>query len=252
MIKMSKLPSTRLADVVLTVLAIGCGMISITCCTAAVNSSTPVGYEAADISEAAAAAGMQTQEQDLLNWAIGKHTASVNFWSFEQWSGWRVIRIAIFLRLKDGMGVVACRTLGSEEAAGDSGDTEGPRSPCCPSEGDEGPARGPAAGWLHKSPALTANVRGAAGLLDDAPGDHDPNLPLHAAILQEPLEADLMRAALLHLTATDATDTDKVDALLRLRDLVRPIDNANGGRSPLCNRDLAARHPCRAIRLRGL
>ena len=43
-----------------------------------------------------------------------------------------------------------------------------------------------------------------------------------------------MKAALLHLTATDSTDADKVDALLRLRDLVRPIDNANGGCCPLC------------------
>lgn len=74
---MVKLPSTRLVDVFLTVLAIGCGMISIACCTAAVNSSKPVGYEAADISEAVAAAGMQKQDQDLLNWAIGQQIVCV-------------------------------------------------------------------------------------------------------------------------------------------------------------------------------
>jgi hypothetical protein len=47
-------------------------MISLACCSAAVNLSTPVGYEAADISEAVAAAGTRRQDQDLLNWAIGK------------------------------------------------------------------------------------------------------------------------------------------------------------------------------------
>ena len=77
--KTVKLPGTRLADVVLTLLALGCGMISIACCTAAVNSSKPVGYEAADISEAVAAAGMQKQDQDLLNWAIGQHIVCVSF-----------------------------------------------------------------------------------------------------------------------------------------------------------------------------
>jgi Nucleotide exchange factor Fes1 len=52
---------------------------------------------------------------------------------------------------------------------------------------------------------------------------------MHAARLQEPSEADLMKAAVTQFTTADATDTDKVDALARLRDLVRPIDNANGG-----------------------
>jgi Nucleotide exchange factor Fes1 len=70
-------------------------------------------------------------------------------------------------------------------------------------------------------------------------GELAATLPLHAAILQEPSEADLMKAALLHLTATDSTEADKVDALLRLRDLVRPIDNANGGCCPLNRSSLA-------------
>ena len=142
-------PTTRLADVVLTVLAIGCGMISVACCTAAVNSSKPVGYEAADISEAVAAAGMQKQDQDLLNWAIGQQIVCVSFSVLlvsSGLAGQAAHQVSQRLSCRFNMGVAACRTLGSEEAAGDSGDTEGPRSPCCPSEGDEGPARGPAAG----------------------------------------------------------------------------------------------------------
>lgn len=37
-----------------------------------------------------------------------------------------------------------------------------------------------------------------------------------------------MRAAIAELTASNATETDKLDALHRLRDLIRPINNANG------------------------
>lgn len=53
-------------------LAVACGIISIACCGAAVNVSAPVAYEGADIAAAAAAAGQDKRDQDLLHWAISK------------------------------------------------------------------------------------------------------------------------------------------------------------------------------------
>lgn len=40
-----------------------------------------------------------------------------------------------------------------------------------------------------------------------------------------------MKAAIDELAAANTTDADRLAAMLRLRDLVRPIDNANGARS---------------------
>lgn len=149
-------------DKALTALAVVCGVISVACCSAAVNVSSPATtYEGADIAATSAAAGLDRQEKDMLHWAI-EHSD---------------------------------------------------------------PEKLKAAAQALKDPASSARrQREMQAVLE--------------AMRQEPSEADLMKAAIEELTAANATDADKVAAMLRLRDLVRPIDNANdlkplGGFAPL-------------------
>lgn len=63
-------------DKALTALAVMCGIISVACCSAAVNDSSPTTYEGADIAATSAAAGLDRQEKDMLHWAIGERDAS--------------------------------------------------------------------------------------------------------------------------------------------------------------------------------